>query len=153
MNLEIIRKHIASQSTLLFIITVLLLIYSCNSKEKQEEKHFVYKAVNANKDTALLSLTINKNRFYGQYEIKYGKAMKDSGSVKGDIVGDTLFKGDYNYLSYGGGLKIIPIALLKKENKLFLGNGVISTYLGIPCFIPDVPISYTDSEFIFEEVK
>lgn len=147
-------KFLIRLSTPLLIITVLLLLHSCNSKEKQKEKEkqIFYQAVNAKNDTATLSLTINKNRFYGQYEIKYGKSTKDSGSVKGNIVGDTL-RGDFNYITYGGVGKIIPIALLKKDNKLFLGNGVTSTFLGIPCFIPDVPIDFVNVEFIFNEVK
>lgn len=152
MNLERLKKHIIRLSTSLFVITVLLLLHSCNSKEKQKEKQIIYQAINAKNDTAILSLTINKNRFYGQYEIKYGKSTKDSGSVKGNIIGDTL-RGDFNYISYGGGVKITPIALLKKDDRLFLGNGVISTFLGIPCFVPEVPINYTDAEFVFDKVK
>ncbi|MCV9930147.1 hypothetical protein OIU83_20985 [Flavobacterium sp. LS1R49] len=153
MNLEIIKKHVVTQSISLFVITLLLLLYSCNSKENQfKEKQTFYQAVNANKDTALLSIVVNKTRFYGQYEIKYGRTTKDSGSIKGNIK-DNVFLGEYYCRPYGGNLKRVPIALLRKDNKLFLGNGVVTTFLGLPCFATDVPISYSDAEFVFEEIK
>ncbi len=73
--------------------------------------------------------------------------------MRGIIVGDTL-KGSFYYSPYGGGvLKRYPIALLKRKNKLLLGKGVISVYMGIPNFIKGEPIDYSNPEFIFEEVK
>ncbi|MCV9933512.1 hypothetical protein OIU80_14590 [Flavobacterium sp. LS1R47] len=137
----------------LFGIVLLVLFYSCNPREKPaKEKQSIYRAVNANKDTAVLSIVINKTRFYGQYEIKYGETTKDSGSVKGNIKGN-IFIGEYYCRPYGGNLKRVPISLLRKDNKLFLGNGVTTTYLGFPCFAPGVPITYADAEFVFEEIK
>ncbi|MFD2942975.1 hypothetical protein [Flavobacterium notoginsengisoli] len=134
-----------------FFLFLCLLIVSCNSKENKEKyNHKLYRAVN-NKDTAVLDIHINNKRFYGRYEIsRYGYG-KDSGDVKGDLRGDTL-RGDYYYISFGGNWKRIPIALLQKDHKLFLGNGVIGTYFNLPCFVPEVPIEYNNSEFIFEEV-
>lgn len=153
MIIEIIKKQVVTQSISLFVITLLLLLYSCNSKDNPiKEKKTFYQAVNINKDTALLSIVINDTRFYGQYEIKYGESTKDSGSVKGNIKGD-IFTGEYYCRPYGGNLKRVPISLLRKGKKLFLGNGVTTTYLGFPCFAPGVPITYTDAEFIFEEIK
>ena|SRR6218665_1993292 len=134
-----------------FFLFLCLLIVSCNSKENKEKyNHKLYRGVN-NKDTAVLDIHINNKRFYGRYEIsRYGYG-KDSGDVKGDLRGDTL-RGDYYYISFGGNWKRIPIALLQKDHKLFLGNGVIGTYFNLPCFVPEVPIEYNNSEFIFEEV-
>jgi hypothetical protein len=153
MILKIIKKHVVTRLTSLFVIILLVFFYSCNSKEKPViEKQSIYRAVNANKDTALLSIVINKTRFYGQYEIKYGETTKDSGSIKGNVKGNILI-GEYYCRPYGGNLKRVPISLLRKNNKLFLGNGVTTTYLGFPCFAPGVPITYTDAEFVFEEIK
>ncbi|MGO4773056.1 hypothetical protein ACEN2I_15445 [Flavobacterium sp. W22_SRS_FK3] len=127
-------------------------LMSCNSKEEKDKyKHVVYRAVN-NKDTAILAINKNDKRFYGRYEISYYGIGKDSGDVRGDIKGDTL-RGDFHYISNGGSWKRIPIALLKKENKLFLGSGVVSTYMNLPCFMPGIPIEYNNSKFIFEEAK
>jgi hypothetical protein len=125
---------------------------SCNSKEeKKGYNHVVYRAVN-NKDTAILAINKSNKRFYGRYEISYYQVGKDSGDVRGDIKGDTL-RGDFHYISNGGSWKRIPLALLKKENKLFLGSGVIGTYMNLPCFMPGIPIDYSNSKFVFEEVK
>jgi hypothetical protein len=136
--------------SLLFIGFIILV--SCNSKEgKDKYNHIVYRAVQ-NSDTAILSIYINDKRFYGQYEISNYKIGKDSGDVRGILKGDTL-RGDFHYISYGGGWKRIPLALLKKENKLFLGSGIIGTYLNLPCFMPGTPIDYDNSKFIFEEIK
>ncbi|MCI9846526.1 hypothetical protein [Flavobacterium pectinovorum] len=126
-------------------------LMSCNSKEKKDKyNQVVYQAIN-DKDTAVLAIKISDKRFYGRYERSYYRNGKDSGDVRGDIKGDTL-RGDFHYITSGGGWKRIPIALLKKENKLFLGNGVIGTYMNLPCFLPGT-LNYKDSEFIFKEVK
>jgi hypothetical protein len=136
----------------LFILLILMAIVSCNSKEgKDNYNRVLYRAIKGN-DTAVLVLNINDKRFYGRYERSYYKTGKDSGDVRGDIKGDTL-RGDFHYISNGGSWKRIPLALLKKENKLFQGTGVIATYFNLPCFMPGIPIDYNKSEFIFEEVK
>lgn len=137
-----------------FIIVSLLsaFLFSCNSKEEKDRyNRLLYRAVNG-KDTAILDININDKRFYGRYEILYHKIGKDSGDVRGDLKGDTL-RGDYHFISNGGSWKRIPIALLKKDNKLILGKGVIGTYFNLPLFIPEVPIEYNNSEFVFEKIE
>jgi len=137
--------------SLFFLVLILSIIISCNSKEdKSNYNQVVYQAI-TDKDTAVLTVNINDKRFYGSYEISYYKIGKDSGDVRGDIKGDTM-RGDFHYISNGGSWKRVPLALLKKENKLFLGNGVIGTYFNLPCFI-DGTLSYKDPKFVFEEVK
>jgi hypothetical protein len=131
------------------ILLLVFLFIGCNSKEKNfnSDRH-IYQAIH-NKDTAILSISITKTRFHGQYEIRYDRFGKDSGDVRGDIKGDT-FRGDFHYFSFGGGMKRVPLALLRKQNKLYLGKGVIGTYFNLPCFVPDVPIDYNNSNFVFE---
>ncbi|MCD9573933.1 hypothetical protein [Flavobacterium soyae] len=134
----------------IFLLLILVTILSCNSKEEKNGYHEVlYLAVN-NKDTAILAINISDKRFYGRYEISYYKTGKDSGDVRGDIKGDT-FRGDFHFISNGGSWKRIPLALLKKENKLILGNGVIGTYMNLPCFINGT-LNYNDPKFVFEKV-
>lgn len=136
------------------ILSVVLgiLLFSCNSKEgKEKYQQSLYRAIH-NKDTAILAINMNDKRFFGRYEISHYGVGKDSGEVRGDIKGDTL-RGDYHYLTFGGSWKRVPLALLKKDNKLFLGKGVVGTYFNLPCFVPDVPIEYHNSAFIFEEIK
>lgn len=135
-----------------FFLLLVIAITSCNSKDdKSKYNHMVYHAVN-NKDTAILAININDKRFYGRYEVFYNKIGKDSGDVRGDIKGDTL-RGDFHFISNGGSWKRIPLALLKKENKLYLGSGIITTYFNLPCFMPGTPIEYHNSKFVFEEIK
>lgn len=125
------------------------LLYGCgfNKKEKKE----FYRAING-KDTAFLSLSSSENRFWGQYEIRYGKTGKDSGQVRGEYIGDTL-RGVFKFLSFGGSLKQAPIALWKKDNKLILGKGVVSSLLDMPIYMTEVPIDYKNPEFVFEPIK
>lgn len=134
----------------LFLLLIFSIIVSCNSKDKNGYKKVFYRAVN-DKDTAILALNISDNRFFGRYEISYYKTGKDSGDVRGDIKGDT-FRGDFHFISNGGSWKRIPIALLKKQNKLILGNGIIGTYMSLPCFISGT-LNYNNPKFVFEEIK
>jgi len=136
---------------LLTVSLLFVFLISCNSKEQKDKyNHLIYRAVN-NKDTATLDINISDKRFYGRYEISYYKIGKDSGDVRGDIKGNTL-TGDFHYISNGGSWKRVPLALLKKENKLLLGNGVIGTFMNLPCFIQGT-LSFNDPKFVFEEVK
>ena len=136
---------------LLIVSLLFAFLISCNSKEQKDKyNHLIYRAVN-NKDTAILDVNISNKRFYGRYEISYYKTGKDSGDVRGDIKENTL-TGDFHYISNGGSWKRVPLALLKKENKLLLGNGVIGTFMNLPCFIQGT-LSFNDPKFVFEEVK
>ncbi|KAF2337112.1 hypothetical protein [Flavobacterium daemonense] len=140
-----------NKNSLLFLLLIMILVISCNSKEnKTDYKEFVYRASNQ-KDTAVLTIKINDKRFYGRYEILYHQLGKDSGDVRGDIKGDTL-RGDFHFISNGGSWKRVPLALLKKDKKLVLGNGVVGTYMNLPCFIQGT-LNYKDPKFVFEEIK
>jgi len=140
-----------NKKSFLFLLLILAIVVSCNSKEnKNEYQEVMYRAVN-NKDTAILKLNISDKRFFGHYEISYYQIGKDSGDVRGDIKGDTL-RGDFHYISNGGSWKRVPLALLKEEEKLRLGTGVIGTYMNLPCFIYGT-LNYNNPKFVFEKVK
>jgi hypothetical protein len=126
------------------IIAVLILI-GCKSDKPKNFKF--YQAVKG-EDIALLKLTETENNFYGQFEIRYGGHGKDSGEVRGVKIGDTL-KGKYDYRSYGGNKKWAPFVLLRKGKIFKLGNGVATTYMNIPFFIPET-LEFDDSDFKFE---
>lgn len=144
-----IREKIIFASFLLVFCTIFL---AC-ADGKEKGKQFYYRGINQ-RDTAFLSFTkLEDNRFFGQYEIRYGLSRKDSGEVRGIISGDTI-KGSFYYHPYGGGvLKRYPISLLKQNNKLLLGKGIISVYMGIPSFLKGDPIDYNNPHFVFEEIK
>ena len=129
LNIKIPKKNIVKLRNLLIMVLLITFMIGCN-KRKVEEKQHSFRAING-RDTAYLSLTTGDNYFMGKYEIFYGhKTMKDSGYVRGKIVGDTLL-GAYYYKSYGGLGLSKPIALLMKEDKLLLGTGVQSSVLGL----------------------
>ncbi|KAF2513846.1 hypothetical protein [Flavobacterium foetidum] len=133
-----------------FLMFLLLIaIVSCTSKENQYKETY-YIAVNG-KDTAKLALKISEKRFFGRYERSYYKIGKDSGDVRGNINGDTL-RGDFHYISNGGSWKRVPLALLRHQNKLIQGKGVVGIYMNLPCFINGT-LTYKNPEFTFEEVK
>ncbi|MDQ6472872.1 hypothetical protein RB619_19700 [Flavobacterium sp. LHD-80] len=139
-----------NKNSFLFLLFIMISVISCNSKEnKTDYQEIVYRAVNQ-KDTAFLTIKINDKRFYGRYEILYHQLGKDSGDVRGDLKGDTL-RGDFHFISNGGSWKRVPLALLKKDKKLVLGNGVVGTYMNLPCFIQGT-LNYNQPKFVFEEV-
>jgi hypothetical protein len=139
---------------ILFLCKVMILsvfIYGCGSDDTEKKRvKMNYLAIN-DADTALLKLIITGSQFKGQYEINYHGNFKDSGDVKGTIKGDTLL-GDYHYQHYGiEKWQRVPIALLKKDEKLILGIGSTETYLGISYFRPGTVIDYDQVKFIFQK--
>ena len=145
------KKKIVTLVKQLIMLPLITFMIGCNNR-KVEEKQNSFRAING-RDTAYLSLTTGDNYFTGKYEIFYGhKTMKDSGYVRGKIVGDTLL-GAYYYKSYGGLGLSKPIALLMKGDKLLLGTGIQSSLLGLVFFTSEVPINYDAPVFIFEKSK
>ena len=145
--------HFNTRRLLFFLMTIFVVVtlVSC-SHDKVQESHHTFRAING-QDTAYLSLTTGDRYFIGNYEIFYGhKTMKDSGYVRGKIVGDTLL-GAFYYKSYGGLGLSKPIALLKKKDKLLLGTGVQSSVLGLVFFTSEVPINYDAPAFVFEKFQ
>jgi len=134
-------------------VGIAFLISACASKEaKRDQIKTLYHSVNKS-DTAQLNIVLNDKEFYGQYEINYGGLYKDSGDVSGVLKGDTL-KGTYRYQHYGTeAWHRIPIALLKKDDKLIMGIGVMEIYMNMTFFKKTVPIDYQNSKFVFEQKR
>lgn len=100
-------------------------------------------------DTATLNIVLTAKEFYGQLEINYRGAFKDSGNVTGIVTGDTL-KGTYRFQHYGmEKWHNIPIALLKNDGRLIMGEGPTEIYMNMRYFIKNRPISYKNPKFIF----
>lgn len=138
-----------TKTTILSVFLFALLLLGCKKKNFKDDA-VSYRAIHG-RDTALLDIVIDKNRFYGQFEMIYGKRGKDSGAIRGQIYGDTL-KGLYEYRSYGGSNSLRPITFLNKDGKYRLGKGLPTTYVGIPFYVKDVPIDY-ELGFVFEEIQ
>lgn len=124
---------------------------ACNNyKGDQNSTKILYQGIN-NLDTAILKVKlIDDKTFYGQLEINYHGAYKDSGNVTGIIKGDTL-KGSYHFQHYRiETWRRIPIALLKKDDKLIMGMGSMEIYMNITYFKKNTPINYKNPLFIFD---
>lgn len=133
----------------IFVLFFIIALGSC--KKKTEEYRTFYRAING-KDTAVLAIGTNKDRFFGNYQIYHeSRAIKDSGVVDGEISGDTL-RGKYKYRSYGGGVTIIPVIFLKRNDKLITGNGVSITLFGLVHFSPEYPIDFKNPKFVFSKI-
>lgn len=105
-----------------------IVLLSCQS-EKPQKKY--YKA-NSNDTIALLQLITDKDRFYGDYEIKYS-GDKYSGQVRGEIAGDTLI-GRFKYKTAKKSFREVPFVLLKSNDIYIQGTGVTWMYFNIPYF-------------------
>ena len=94
-------------------------------------------------DTTYARIRMTKTDFYGTMEVWYERGLKDSGTVKGKIIADTLFIGDYHYMHDGQQQWArAPLRFLFKNGRLIRGEGVVSYFMNLPFFIPDVPVSF-----------
>lgn len=126
-------------------------LYGCaGTNPDRDQPRILYKAVNK-ADTATLRLNLTDKAFYGQFEINYHGAYKDSGGVTGIIKGDTL-RGTYRFQHYGmEKWHSMPIALLKKNNQLIMGEGLMEIYMGMYYFKKNTTINYQNPRFVFEK--
>ncbi|WP_157274800.1 hypothetical protein [Pedobacter sp. Leaf194] len=98
-------------------------------------------------DTTIAVIKVAGTDFYGSMEVLYHVGMKDSGIVKGKLYGDTLFAGDYYHLHDGQDHWMrVPLRLLKRQNKLILGEGVIAYFANMPFFVHYPPVLYDEQK-------
>ena len=150
---ETIQLLKSLMKVVIFFISVGLLISGCGKHSANDSgvKTF-YRAIDED-DTASLKVRLTSKEFYGQFEINYHGLYKDSGDVNGLLKGDTL-KGTYHFQHYGNDEWYrIPIALLKKDNKLIMGVGAMEIYMNMTFFTKSIPIDYQHPKFVFEKIK
>ncbi|MCG2610531.1 hypothetical protein LZZ90_03300 [Flavobacterium sp. SM15] len=128
----------------LILMVLASFLISCNS-DKNKQQQF-YKATR-NENSAVLSLKIDNDQFYGRYKVRYADGIIDSGNVRGVIIGDTL-RGRFKYISYGGNQEVKPFLLLKRGDTLRLGSGAVYKYMKIPYYTPG-SIEFRTSDFQF----
>lgn len=128
------------------------MICACSGENvDQNSTKTLYRAISKD-DTATFKISLTDKEFFGQLEINYHGAYKDSGGVTGIVKGDTL-RGTYRFQHYGVETWYrTPIALLKKNNKLIMGIGTMEIYMNMRYFKKNVPIDYENPKFIFEKV-
>lgn len=138
---------------LLLLLGTIFILSGCENKETDRNAtKTLYQATNQG-DTATLKIKLTDKEFYGQYEINYHGAYKDSGDVTGIVKGNTL-RGTYRFQHYGiEKWHSTPIALLKKDGKLILGEGSLEIYMNMAYFKKNTPINYKNPKFVFEKQR
>lgn len=128
-------------------IASFLIMLSISCQDDRILKPIVYGAKDLNNNQASLELYIHNQSFYGNLDIKYSNNMSDSGTIKGEIIGDTL-KGRFSHIAFSGAKKVSPFILLKQGDTLKMGAGQTATYMQIPFFLPET-IIFENSNFQF----
>lgn len=138
---------------------------SCKNDEKQKEieasksegekvvKTECYKAI-YEKDTIDLDLyTLKNGKIAGGMIMKVANAPERTGEIAGEFKGDTLFV-DYTFTDtkHKDTKFKNPMALLKKDNQLILGNGTMQTTMGVTYLVKDQPIDFENVKYKFNSV-
>lgn len=147
---------------LFFLLLVCISLQSCKNnqdvkKEEAKEAKIVntecYKAI-YEKDTIDLKMnTLEDGKIAGDLVMKVFKMPEKTGQISGEFHGDTLFA-SYTFIE-GTNKEVTfknPMAFLKKENQLILGNGQIQTTMGASYFVKNVPIDFEKVKYKFSKV-
>ncbi|MDP5200096.1 hypothetical protein [Flavobacterium sp. DG2-3] len=152
--------------TLSCLLLSVIGLQSCKNEEKQKAAEAVkaegeavvssacYKAI-YEKDTIDLKLNTLKNgKLAGDMVMKVAPSTVRTGEVAGEFHGDTLFV-DYTFKDNVNGNKTFknPMALLKRDKKLILGNGVMQTTMGVTYLVKDQPIDFESVKYKFDETE
>jgi hypothetical protein len=149
-----------------FLLLTLVGFQSCKKEEKQKETEAVkaegekivssecYKAI-YEKDTIDLKLNTLKNgKLTGDMVMKVAPSTVRTGEVAGEFHGDTLFV-DYTFKELASKDRIFknPMALLKRDKQLILGNGTMQTTMGVTYLVKDKPIDFERVKYKFDTVE
>lgn len=106
------------------------------------------------KDSILLEInTLKSGKITGKMIMIFEDMPVKTGEISGEFRGDTLFA-DYSFSQGANEDRVFknPIALLKKNSLLILGNGKIETYLGKSYFAKGIPIDFENVKFKFNSI-
>lgn len=137
---------------------------SCKNDEKQKEIEAAkaegekvvgtqcYKAIYEDDTIDLKLNTLKNGKIGGNMSMKVSGAAERMGEVKGEFHGDTLFA-DYTFTE-GTNKKTFknPMAFLKKDKQLILGNGTMQTTMGVTYLVKDKPIDFDRVKYKFDSV-
>lgn len=137
-------------------------LQSCKNEEKQKELEAAkaegekvvttecYKAI-YEKDTIDLKVNTLKNgKIAGDMIMKVAPSTVRTGDIKGEFRGDTLFV-DYTFTELETKTTKFknPMAFLKKDKGLVLGNGTLQTTMGVTYIVKDKPIDFDKVKYKF----
>ncbi|MFA9190577.1 hypothetical protein AAGV28_04270 [Flavobacterium sp. FZUC8N2.13] len=150
---------------LFFVLLVCISFESCkNNEEKKETKAAkietdtivstaCYKAIYENDTIDLKVNTLQSGNVSGNMLMKVFKMPSKVGEISGQFHGDTLFA-SYTFIEGTNEKKTFknPMAFLKKEDELILGNGQIETSMGASYFVKGEPIDFDRVKYKFSTV-
>jgi hypothetical protein len=142
---------------LLSLAITLGLFYGCGQKNtdklstedqmNQVLKSETYTAI-YERDTAMISIIRKGAKIEGKLSFSYGSGIREAGTLKGVVKGDTLLA-DYHYQSQKGQWQRNPVALLKKGGLLYMGVGETKFAWGRTYFANTAAIDYEKGRFVF----
>ncbi|SHH20182.1 hypothetical protein [Flavobacterium defluvii] len=148
------------------LLVICIGFQSCKNEEKQKEavaakadaetvtKTECYQAV-YEKDTIQLKLNTLKNgKLSGNMIMKVAPSTVRTGEIAGEFHGDTLFA-DYTFKDLAQKDKTFknPMAFLKKDKQLILGNGTMQTTMGVTYLVKDKPIDFDRVKYKFDAAE
>jgi len=151
------------------IISSLLLscigLQSCKNDQSQKEventKTETDKPVNvqcyqAIYETDIVDLKLNtlkSGKITGNLVMKISGSPEKTGEIEGEFRGDTLFA-DYTFIEGTNKNKKFknPLAFLKREEGLILGNGTMQTTMGVTYLVKDKPIDFDRVKYKFTTI-
>lgn len=147
---------------LLCLVIVTVALQSCKNNETKKEAEVnlgepisveCYQSVYENDTIDLKLNTFKKGEVTGNMVMKVADMPQKIGEVKGEFHGDTIFV-DYSFTDGTNNNKIFknPLALLKKDKQLILGNGSIQITMGVAYLNKDVPIDFEKVKYKFNTV-
>lgn len=159
-------KYLIMKKPVVFCLLVACIGFqSCKNDEKQKELEAAkaegekvvstecYKAI-YEKDTIDLKLNTLKNgKLAGDMVMKVAPSTVRTGEVAGEFHGDTLFI-DYTFVDAANKNTKFknPMALLKRDKQLILGNGTMQTTMGVTYLVKDKPIDFEKVKYKFDSV-
>lgn len=154
-----------NKAILFCLFLILIGFISCNKDQSQksvENQNLDEKPVSVQcyialyeKDTIDLKINTLKNgKISGNMDMKLVNMPIKMGKISGEFRGDTLFA-DYSF-TQGTNDKVVfknPMAFLKNNTELILGNGKIVTYLGASYFAKGEPIDFESVKYKFKPIN
>lgn len=112
-----------------------------------------YQAIYENDIIDLKLNTLKSGKITGNLVMKVAGSPEKTGKVEGEFSGDTLFA-DYTFVEVTNKNKTFknPLAFLKREEGLILGNGTMQTTMGVTYLVKDKPIDFDRVKYKFTAI-
>ncbi|PXY38817.1 hypothetical protein DMB65_21070 [Flavobacterium cheongpyeongense] len=135
-------------------------LQSCKNDEKQKETDAAkadgekivstqcYQAVYENDVIDLKMNTLKNGKISGNMIMNVAGSAQKNGEIAGEFHGDTLFA-DYTFVEGENKKFKNPMAFLKKDKQLILGNGTMQTTMGVTYLVKDKPIDFERVKYKF----